>query len=118
MIPFVLIWFSCREAPERHVFVCASSARSRGGPRHLVTAQAAFQCALGKSHRERVVGVEQGRNRTRAIRLDCARRSSPSPQSVNASGVVCGWIAALALNQPEIDSDNVVAFEVATDIYV
>jgi len=50
--------------------------------------------------------------------LDCARWSSPSPQSVNASGVVCGRIAASALNQPEIDSDNVVAFEVMTDIYV
>jgi len=50
--------------------------------------------------------------------LDFARRSSPSPQSVNASGVICGRIAALSLNQPEIDSDNVVAFEVATDIYV
>ena len=65
MIPFSLIWFSCRESSGMHVFVCASSARSRGGPRHLVTTQAALPCALGKSHRERVVGVEQGRNRTR-----------------------------------------------------
>jgi len=37
---------------------------------------------------------------------------------VNASGVICGRIAALSLNQPEIDSDNVVSFEVAADIYV
>jgi hypothetical protein len=40
------------------------------------------------------------------------------PAAVNASGVVCGRIGATALNQPEIDSDNVVAFEVATDICV
>jgi hypothetical protein len=73
----------CRQASGMHVFVCASSARSRGGAASSRDDTGRFFNAL--------------------------------------SGKVTGS-ASLALNRaetvPEAHSDNVVAFDVATDIYV